>query len=99
MKLFRREMFLLLILLLSCMLLGAGDIDVYFGTIRTLHENRLTLMLNDGREKNIKLNDETKAFVSGRIVPFTRIKPNSHVQAAVNGDGICLQIVVEEGPK
>lgn len=98
MKLLRREMFLIL-LLLSCMLLGAGDIAVYFGTIRTLHENRLTLMLKDGGEKSIKMNNETRAFVSGRIVPFTRIKPNSHVQAAVNGDGICLQIVVEEGPK
>jgi hypothetical protein len=45
------------------------------------------------------MNKDTKVFASGRIVPFTRIMPNSQVQAAVNGDGLCLQVVVEEGPK
>ena len=99
MKLIRCEVILLLVMLLSFMLLGTSDISVYFGTIRTTQDGKMTLMLKSGGEKTIKMNKDTKAFASGRIVPFTRIKPNSHVQAAVNGDGLCLQVVVEEGPK
>ncbi len=99
MKRIRFEMIILMVVLLSFMLLGAGNIAVYFGTVRTIHDDRMTLLLKNGGERTIKMNKNTKAFASGRIVPFTRIKPNSHVQAAVNGDGLCLQIVVEEGPK
>lgn len=99
MKLIRCEVILLLVVLLSFMLLGAGDITVYFGTVRITQDDRMTLMLKNGGEKTIKMNKDTRAFASGRIVPFTRIKPNSHVQAAVNDDGLCLQVVVEEGPK
>ena len=99
MKPIKCEVILLLVVLLSFILLGAGDITVYFGTIRTTQDGRMTLMLKNGGEKTIQMNKETKAFASGRIVPFTRIKPNSHVQVAVNDDGLCLQIVVEEGPK
>ena len=99
MKLIRCEIFLPLVVLLSFMVLGAGNIAVYFGTIRTVQDGRITLMLKNGGEKTIKMNKDTKAFASGRVVPFTRIKPNSLIQAAVNGDGLCLQIVVEEGPK
>ena len=99
MKLIRCEVILVPVVLLSFMLLGAGDIAVYFGTIRTTQDGTMTLMLKDGGEKTIRVNRDTKAFASGRIVPFTRIKPNSHVQAAVNGDGLCLQVVVEEVPK
>lgn len=99
MKLIWCGMILLLAVLLSFMLVGAGDISVYFGTVRTTQDGRMTLMLKNGGEKNVRMNKETKVFTSGRIVPFTRIKPNSHVQAAVNSDGLCLQVVVEEGPK
>ena len=100
MKLIQSNMILLLVIMsLSCIVLGAGTITVYFGTIRATQGDRMTLMLKDGGEKTLKMNQDTKVFASGRTVPFTRIKPNSHVQAAVNGDGLCLQVVVEEGPK
>lgn len=98
--LIRRKVILLLVMLLSFMLMGAGNIEVYFGTVRaTTKDGRMTLMLKNSGEKTVKMNKETKVFAGGRIVPSTRIKPNSHVQAAVNGDGLCLQVVVEEGPK
>jgi len=99
MKLIRHEVLLLLVMLLSFMLLGAGNIAVYFGTVRTTQDGRMTLMLKGGGEKVLKMNKDTKVFAAGRNVPFTRIKPNSQVQAAVNPDGFCLQVVVEEGPK
>lgn len=99
MKLIRHEVLLLLVMLLSFMLLGAGNIVVYFGTVRTTQDGKMTLMLKRGGEMILKMNKDTKVFASGRIVPFSRIMPNSQVQAAVNPDGLCLQVVVEEGPK
>ena len=99
MKLMRMYLFLMFVILSSFMLFGAGNIAVYFGTVRTTQDGKMTLMLKGGGEKTLKMNKDTKVFASGRTVPFTRIKPNSHVQAAVNGDGLCLQVVVEEVPK
>lgn len=99
MKMIRYEVILVMVILFSCILLGAGDIAVYFGTVRNIQDNRMMLIMKNGSEKSVKLNNDTRVFASGRLVPYTRIKPNSHVQAAVNGDGLCLQLVVEEGPK
>ncbi|MDA8413354.1 MAG: hypothetical protein M0023_06140 [Desulfobacteraceae bacterium] len=99
MKLRRYEVILLLIVLLSFMLLGAGSISVYFGTVRATQDGKLTMMLKGGSEKTLKMNKDTRVFAAGRLVPFTRIKPNSQVQAAADSDGLCLQVVVEEGPK
>jgi len=99
MKLIRYEVLLLLVVLLSFLLLGAGNIAVYFGTVRTTQDGRMTLLLKNGSETTLKMNKDTRVFAAGRIVPFSRIKPNSQVQAAVNPDGLCLQVVVEEGPK
>ena len=99
MKLIRYEVLLLLVMLLSFLLLGAGDIEVYFGTVRTSQDGKMTLMLKGGGETTLKMNKDTRVFAAGRTVPITRIKPNSKVQAAANSDGLCLQVVVEEGPK
>ena len=99
MRLLRNEVFLLLIVFLSLMLLGAGNIAVYFGTVRSSQDGKLILLLKNGGERTLKMNRDTKVLAAGRIVPFTRIKPNSVVQAAVDFDGVCLQVVVEEGPK
>ena len=99
MKLIRYEVLLLVVLIVSFMLMGAGSVAVYFGTIRTTQDGKMTLLLKGGGEKTLRMNKETKVFASGRIVPFTRIKPNSQVQAVANDDGLCLQVVVEEGPK
>lgn len=81
------------------MLLGASEVNVYFGRVRDTQGDKMILLLKGGGEKSIRLNKDTIAFSTGRQVPYTRIKNNSDVQAAVNSDGLCLQIVVEEAPK
>jgi len=89
----------LVVLVVPVFLLGAGDITVYFGTVRSVRADKVTVLLKDGSEKSCKVTDKTRSFVSGRLLPVTRIRPNSHVQIAVDGQDVCRQIVVEEAPK
>lgn len=78
---------------------GFGDVNVYQGIVSKISPNGITILTKSGGQRTFKIDTQTKTFVSGRVLPATRIKPNSHVEVAVNSDDVCLQIVVQEGPK
>jgi len=80
-------------------LTGFGNVSVYQGSVRAIGADSITILNNNGTQQKFIVNNLTRTFVSGKILPVTRIKPNSHVQIAVDGNDVCLQIVVEEVPK
>jgi hypothetical protein len=80
-------------------LLGAGKVSVYFGTVRSIDAEKITLLAKNGSEKKLRINSSTRSFVSGKLLPATAIMPHSRVQIAVDDQDVCLQIVVEEVPK
>jgi len=81
------------------LLLGAGDVHVYFGTVQACTPDKISIVQKDGGEKSFKVNGATRVFVTGRLLPVTRIRPNTRVQVAVDRHDVALQIVVEEAPK
>jgi len=83
----------------SFFVMGAGNVTVFNGMIRTIKGSEMILILKNGSEKHIKLNNDTRVFIGMERSPFSFIKPNSKVEVAVNSDGKCLQVVVQEGPK
>lgn len=99
MKRKRNALVALLGLLSLPVLLGAGNATVYFGTVRSIDASKITILNKNGSERVLKINAGTRSFVSGRSLPATYIKPHSQVQVAVDGNDVCLQIVVDEVPK
>jgi hypothetical protein len=81
------------------LLVGFGNVTVLKGIVLSIAPGKITVIQKNGSQLNLKINTQTQTFVSGRPLPATRIKPNSHVQIAVDRDDVCLQIVVEEAPK
>lgn len=91
-----------LVLSLNFMLftnLWASVATVYNGIVKSIKGPDMVLLQGGGAEKSVRLTKETRVFASGKVVPYSRIKPNSIVQVAITDDGRCLQVVVEEGPK
>ncbi len=85
--------------LLSILCMGAGSVTVLHGMVRTIKGSDMVVMLKNGSERTVKLSKDTRVFLSGDLSPYRLIKPNSKVEVAVNSDGKCLQVVVQEGPK
>lgn len=80
-------------------LTGFGEVAVYKGIVSSIRPSAITIIQKNGGQKTFKINDKTVSFVSGKHLPARRIKPNSHVEIAVDRNNVCLQIVVEEAPK
>ncbi len=80
-------------------LLPASLATVYNGIVKSIKGADMVLMQKGGAESSVQLTKDTRVFASGKIVPYSRIKPNSIVQVSIASDGRCLQVVVEEGPK
>lgn len=90
------------LLVLTCSIVSGYAEEVassYYGMVKSVRGVDLVIIQKDGHEKSMKLSKETRVFASGRVVPYTRLKPNSVVRVAVIDGSKCIQVVVEEGPK
>ena len=85
--------------LAALIVMGAGNVTVFNGMIRTIKGSEMVLILKNGSEKQVRLNKDTRVLIGRERSPFSFIKPNSKAEVAVNSDGKCLQVVVQEGPK
>lgn len=78
------------------MLLGAGNAQIYFGTVRSVDAQRITIVQRNGAEKSVRYTADTKAFVSGKLVAVKFVKPHAKVQLALDEHDVCIQVVVDE---
>jgi hypothetical protein len=83
----------------ALLLLGAGQITTYFGLVRAVDAHSITFFQRNSAEKTLPVAAGLKAMASGKPVPLTSVKPNSRVQLAVDEQGTCVRVVVEEVPR